>query len=140
MTDRPRLDQLTDDMLDQLYATIQRLNRRAQEAESKVACYQRAVAQWDVNERGTYIPHASLAAIGRAAGTDILGSVRHLRHFTRVEQAETAIARVRALHAPGWDWSWKPFGCEHHGAHAQPCAHCGVCSPCPTLTVLDTTA
>lgn len=57
----------------------------------------------------------------------------------RADKAEAAIARVRAIHAPGRDWSWKPFGCEHHGAHAQPCAHCGVCSPCPTLAALDGT-
>lgn len=78
-------------------ATVQRLNRRAQQAEAENAAYRRAVAHWDVSERGTYIPHASLAAIGRAAGTEVLGSVRHLRHFERVEQAEAVIERVRAL-------------------------------------------
>ncbi|MFF3998587.1 hypothetical protein ACFYX8_35425 [Streptomyces cyaneofuscatus] len=76
--------------------TTQRLNYRAQQAESKNATFQRAVRQWDVNERGTYIPHTSLRAIGIAAGTDILGSVRHLKHFQRVEQAE---ARIRDLEA-----------------------------------------
>lgn len=77
--------------------TTQRLNYRAQRAESKNATFERAVSQWDVSERGTYIPHASLRAIGIAAtGTDILGSVRHLKHFQRVEQAE---ARVRELEA-----------------------------------------
>ncbi|MDF2708157.1 MAG: hypothetical protein K0R62_3809 [Nonomuraea muscovyensis] len=82
---------------DSARTTIQRLNRRAQAAESENTAYRRAVAQWDVSERGTYIPHASLASIGRAAGTDVLGSVRHLRHFQRVEQAEAALDAVRAL-------------------------------------------
>lgn len=79
-------------------ATNQRLNLRCQQAESELATYRRAVGQWDVSERGTYIPHASLVAIGKAAGADLLGSPRHLRHFQRVEQAEAAIARVRQLH------------------------------------------
>lgn len=81
---------------DQLRATAQRLNRRAQRAESENNRYRRAVAQWDVSERGTYIPHASLAAIGRAAGIDVFGSVRHLKHFQRVEQAEAAVIRAEA--------------------------------------------
>ena len=74
---------------------MQRLNRRAQAAESENAVYRRAIAQWDVSDRGTYIPHASLVAIGRAAGTDVLGSVRHLKHFERVEQAEAALAAFK---------------------------------------------
>lgn len=94
---RHTVDTITDAALNELYATIRRLNYRAQNAESKLAAYTRAVATWNVNERGTYIPHASLAAIARAAGTDILGSVRHLRYFARVEQAEAAIDRVRAI-------------------------------------------
>lgn len=78
-------------------ATNQRLNARAQRLESELATYRRAVAQWEINERGTYIPHSSLRAIGLACGRDILGSVRHLKHFERVEQAEAAIERVRRL-------------------------------------------
>jgi hypothetical protein len=76
-------------------ATNQRLNLRAQQLESELAAYRRAVAQWEIDERGTYIPHASLRAIGLACGRDILGSVRHLKHFERVEQAETAIEEHR---------------------------------------------
>ena len=79
-------------------ATNQRLNARAQRLESELAAYRRAIAQWEINKRGTYIPHASLRAIGLASGKDILGSVRHLKHFERVEQAEAAIERVRRLH------------------------------------------
>jgi len=92
---RHTVDSITSDALDQLYATVQRLNRRAQAAESENAVYRRAIAQWDVSDRGTYIPHASLVAIGRAAGTDVLGSVRHLKHFERVEQAEAALAAFK---------------------------------------------
>ncbi|MEU5596628.1 hypothetical protein [Streptomyces sp. NPDC020298] len=77
-------------------ATNQRLNRRAQALESELAAYRRAVGQWEVSERGTYIPHSSLRVIGKACGVDILGSVRHLKHFERVEQAEAAIERARA--------------------------------------------
>ncbi|NED31044.1 hypothetical protein [Streptomyces sp. SID8499] len=77
-------------------ATNRRLNRRAQRLESELAAYRRAVSQWEISERGTYIPPASLRAIGRASGRDILGSVRHLKHFERVEQAEAEIERLRA--------------------------------------------
>lgn len=85
-----------DDALATARATNQRLNLRAQHLESELAAYRRAVRQWEVSERGTYIPHSSLRAIGKACGMDILGSVRHLKHFERVEQAEAAIERVRA--------------------------------------------
>lgn len=78
--------------------TNRRLNYRTQALESELAAYRRAVGQWEVSERGTYIPHASLRTIGLASGKDILGSVRHLKHFERVEQAETAVERVRQLH------------------------------------------
>jgi hypothetical protein len=78
--------------------TNRRLNLRAQRLESELAAYRRAVGQWEVSDRGTYIPHSSLRAIGLASGKDILGSVRHLKHFERVEQAEAAIERVRLLH------------------------------------------
>ncbi|MGW7087583.1 hypothetical protein ACWGH2_29360 [Streptomyces sp. NPDC054871] len=73
-----------------------RLNYRAQGLESELAAYRRAVSQWEVSERGTYIPHSSLRTIGLASGKDILGSVRHLKHFERVEQAEAANGRLRA--------------------------------------------
>ncbi|MFJ8049845.1 hypothetical protein [Streptomyces luteogriseus] len=94
-SDRRTVDTITSDELDALYDTNQRLNRRAQALESELAAYRRAVGQWEVNERGTYIPHSSLRAIGKACGADILGSVRHLKHFQRVEQAEAAIERVQ---------------------------------------------
>ncbi|WP_416477043.1 hypothetical protein [Streptomyces sp. LKA04] len=77
-------------------ATNQRLNREKQQLESELATYRRAVSQWEINDRGTYIPHSSLRAIGLASGKDILGSVRHLKHFERVEQAEAANEQLRA--------------------------------------------
>jgi hypothetical protein len=77
-------------------ATNQRLNYRAQQLEAELATYRRAVRQWEVSERGTYIPHSSLRAIG-TCGVDALGTVRHLKHFDRVEQAEAAIERVHAV-------------------------------------------
>ncbi|MFD7465080.1 hypothetical protein [Streptomyces tendae] len=80
-------------------ATNQRLNREKQQLESELATYRRAVAQWEINERGTYIPHSSLRAIGLAPGRDILGSVRHLKHFERVEEAEAANEQLRAERA-----------------------------------------
>lgn len=87
-------DQTAD--LETARATNQRLNREKQQLESELAAYRRAVGQWEVSERGTYIPHSSLRAIGLASGKDILGSVRHLKHFERVEQAEAEVERLRA--------------------------------------------
>ena len=49
-----------------------------------------------------------------------------------------AIARVRAVHHPASDWSWKPLGCQHDGEHAAPCRGCrGECWPCPTIRALE---
>ncbi|PWG13926.1 hypothetical protein DF268_08655 [Streptomyces sp. V2] len=76
--------------------TNRRLNYEKQRLESELAAYRRAVAQWEISERGTYIPHSSLRTIGLASGKDILGSVRHLKHFERVEQAEAAVERLTA--------------------------------------------
>ncbi|MGW1154514.1 hypothetical protein ACWD45_24920 [Streptomyces rubiginosohelvolus] len=133
MTGQPRiaLDDLTSDALDALYderdaarATARRLNYRAQQAESKNAAFERAVRQWDVNERGTYIPHASLRAIGIAAGTDVLGAVRHLKHFQRVEQAEARVAELEAdLHryeeVVVGDLNEANIGLQRQAAHAE---------------------
>ncbi|MDX3549719.1 hypothetical protein PV729_45370 [Streptomyces europaeiscabiei] len=106
MTDRIRLDDLTSDQYDQLYAerdaaraTNRRLNRRAQELEAELAAYRRAVDQWEINERGTYVPLRTLAAIAKAAGLPVPD--RWELHYERVEQAEAALARIRALLATG---------------------------------------
>lgn len=131
---RHTADTITDDQLDELYATIRRLNYRAQAAESKLTTYARAVATWDISERGTYIPHASLVAIGRAAGTDLLGSTRHLRHFARVEQAEAALARVRTLHSP---YSYPDPNGPGDITYCTGCDASTGAHPCNTLAALD---
>ena len=133
MTTRPRLDQLTDDQLDQLYAEVERMKLLVA-ASSEDGQAVRMAAQYA--ERA--IENGERADRAEQLAADLRTQV--ITEQKAAEQAEAAIERVRALHAPGRDWSWKPFGCEHHGAHAQPCAHCGVCSPCPTLPALDTTA
>lgn len=107
--------------LGQARETNRRLNYEKQRLESELGTYRRAVRQWHVSERGTYISLGSLRAIGKAAGVDILGSRRGLKHFDRVEQAEAAIERVRALHQPD--------------ANGE-CQHCHHSSPCPTVQAL----
>ncbi|MEU8756249.1 hypothetical protein AB0C88_37755 [Streptomyces chartreusis] len=87
-------DTETPDDLATARATNQRLNLRAQQLESELAAYRRAVAQWEVSERGTYVPLRTLAAIARAAGSEI-ETPQWLLHYQRVEQAEAAIERVR---------------------------------------------
>jgi hypothetical protein len=52
-----------------------------------------------------------------------------------------AVEAVRKLHHPASDWSWKPLGCQHDGAHSAPCRGChGECWPCPTIRALDVEA
>lgn len=100
MTDRHTVDSINSDQLDQLYAdldqaraTNRRLNLRAQQLESELATYRRAVDQWEISERGTYVPLRTLAAIAKAAGRDI-ENPRWLLHYQRVEQAETALREI----------------------------------------------
>ena len=96
MTDRYTADTINSDALDDLYETNRRLNYRAQQLESELAAYRRAVAQWEINEHRTYVPLRTLAVIAKAAGRNI-ETPQWLLHYQRVEQAEAAVARVRAL-------------------------------------------
>jgi hypothetical protein len=58
-------------------------------------------------------------------------------HEAALGQAEAAIERVRGVHRPASDWSWKPLGCQHDGEHSAPCRGCrGECWPCPTIAAL----
>ncbi|MBD3004730.1 hypothetical protein [Streptomyces sp. 5-10] len=83
---------------DRARATSRRLNRRVQEAESKLAAYERAVAEWQVDDRGTYVPLHSLAAIARTAGLDV-DQDRFEMHYQRMEEltvrAEKGEAEVK---------------------------------------------
>lgn len=80
--------------LGQARETNRRLNLRAQGMESELATYRRAVSQWEISKRGTYVPLRTIAAIAKAAGRNI-ETPQWLLHYQRVEQAEAAIGRVR---------------------------------------------
>ncbi|MFJ9740860.1 hypothetical protein [Streptomyces sp. NPDC101166] len=57
---------------------------------------------------------------------------------TAIQPELDAINRVREVHRPASDWSWKPLGCRHDGAHSAPCRGChGECWPCPTIRAID---
>lgn len=74
--------------------TNRRLNHRAQQAESKLAAFERAVSTWRIGaERGTYVPLRSLGEIAKAVGREIPS--RWELHYQRVEQAEATLAAVR---------------------------------------------
>ncbi|MEI5520712.1 hypothetical protein WB388_08865 [Streptomyces brasiliscabiei] len=77
-------------------ATGQRLNRRAQVAESGLATIRRAVAQWSTDERGTYVPLRTITTIAKAIGREV-ENPRWLLHYQRVEQAETALAEAQQV-------------------------------------------
>ena len=84
-------DQTADDLA-AARATNQRLNLRAQRLESELAAYRRAVAQWEINERGAYVPLRSLAAIAKAAGVEV--PERWELHYERVERVEAELRRL----------------------------------------------
>lgn len=73
-------------------ATNQRLNLRAQQLESELAAYRRAVADWEITDTSTYVPLRTLAAIGKAAGISVPD--RWELHYQRVERAEADRAAV----------------------------------------------
>jgi hypothetical protein len=79
-------------------ATNQRLNREKQRLESELATYRRAVADWTISDRGTYVPLRSLAAIAKAAGLEV--PERWELHYERVERAEAALTAASTVQAP----------------------------------------
>lgn len=80
----------------QAQETNRRLNRRCQQAESRFAKVARAVADWRINERGTYVPLNTLNAIAKAVGIEV-NPDRWQHHYQRVQELEAALARVRAF-------------------------------------------
>lgn len=82
--------------LDDARKTNARLNHRCQQNESRIATFERAVREWHVSERGTYIPLSSLATIGHAAGVDLDADPRFELHYQRVEQLETDLDDARS--------------------------------------------
>lgn len=131
MTDRPRVDQLTDDMLDQLYAelwhlrldkegaglTLRTVTRRAQEQRERA---EKAESELD-----------------RLTAMASRYSDRAIENGERADRAEDAIARVRALHERYRSALTDDFDC---------CSECNrtandlVPFPCATLRALDGTA
>jgi hypothetical protein len=95
-----------DTELQQARETNRRLNLRCQEAESALATIKRSVGEWEISERGTYVPLRTIAAIGKAVGRDITNA-RWLLHYQRVETAEAAITRIRQL-ADRWENALAP--------------------------------
>ena len=104
MTTRPRVAQLTDDMLDQLYAERDQLAIRVWNAEDASTAWERKADEQQA----------------------------------RAEQAEAAIARVRALHTPVQYGKWTICGhCSGYGGGS--CDNGAEPHPCATLRALDGT-
>lgn len=89
--------------------TIQKLNRRAQAAESVAERYARAIRDWRVSEKGTYVPYESLKEIGALAGVEILPHVRYMQRFENAQQAEEFLERIYGL-LEYWNTLSAPFG------------------------------
>lgn len=80
---------------DEARATNQRLNLRCQQAEGQFAKVKRAVADWRINERGTYVPLSTLNAIAKAVGIEHDTDGWEL-HYQRVEALEAELGTERA--------------------------------------------
>jgi hypothetical protein len=93
-------------------ATNERLNYRAQTAESRLNAATVAVANWQVGENGTYVPLHTLAAITKAVGIHHDTS-RWEMHHERVAELEAALAETRGLLADLTDPD--PCWFDHHG-------------------------
>ena len=90
-------------------ATNRRLNLRAQQLESELATYRRAISTWEFTDRGTYVPLRSITAMAKAAGVGY-DATRYELHYERVERDEaqlTAIADLIADHE-GDEWAAHP--------------------------------
>ncbi|MEW5658307.1 hypothetical protein ABGT92_23675 [Streptomyces cinereoruber] len=84
--------------------------------------------------------NAVVAAEQRAERAEARRAALKRAHVALAEQAgrnQAALDAVRKLHRPAKDWSWKTFGCNHDGAHAQSCGRCKTCHPCDTVRALD---
>ena len=152
MTERIRLDDLTDDQLDQLYTERDMLGREGDrlrkdwvEMRTRAEKAERAVEHLADRYRGAEAEIDRMKILVAASSEDGQ-AVRMAGRFaekaneqrTRAEQAEAAIERVRALHSP-----------VQYGKQAI-CGHCsgyggGSCDsgpqphPCPTIAALDAT-
>jgi hypothetical protein len=85
-----RSDREWQALLAEARATNQRLNKRAQEAESRLATFERAVSEWQLTDKATYVPLRTITAIAKAAGREV-DPDRYELHYQRVERAEAAL-------------------------------------------------
>jgi len=122
-TDRPRVDQLTDDQLDQLYQRIDELTALLQDAEGDRDSWARDARQAGAEADQLRIQRHTYRRAWNSA------KARARKQHTRAEQAEAAIARVRALHQHQPDADYCDL-CSNHGDTTWPCA---------TLRALDGT-
>jgi hypothetical protein len=141
VTDRIPLDHLTSDQLDALYEQLEAAEET--EAQQQLATAREAFASTTARAARAEVERARAAermAVYRAAWHSARGRATHQRCINadlrtelaakanRAEQAQAAIARVRALHR-------EEYGC---------CAHCtradSVLWPCPTIRALDKAA
>jgi hypothetical protein len=77
--------------------TNRHLNRRAQAAEAVANGFKKAVREWKVKDKGTYVPYDSLKKIGRLAGLEILPDVRYMQRFGNAQQAEEFVEQIYKL-------------------------------------------
>lgn len=95
---------------DQARTTNQRLNLRCQQAESKIAAFERLVGEWQFLDKGTYVPLRTLVAIAKLAGRDV-DEGRFELHYQRVGQLEARLEAVTSVQihrrGRGRGFSWE---------------------------------
>jgi len=128
-TPRPRVDQLTGDQLDALYAELDRCDRiRKAALDGRNAAVQRAD---QAEAELTALKAITTGYCPRCGRGDCSPTAdQWLEQRQRADRAEAAIARVRALHTR---WDADPASCAHCvDSYGTPVRY-----PCPTIRALD---
>lgn len=141
MTDRLTVDSINSDQLDELYDDLDRyeevqgdMNEQAVRLTRQAETAKAEAARWlAFIERGLDT-HMAFSVIKSDGSTEQLPCADWC-HACRVERAEAAVARVRALH--------QPTGVVAAAEHGQP-PDCAVCGPnrwpCPTYQATEPTS
>ncbi|CAL9349700.1 hypothetical protein SUDANB1_00435 [Streptomyces sp. enrichment culture] len=135
MTERIRLDDLTSNQLDNLYAETDRLTAELTDYDKRVQQVEELLRIAHETSNRSEAERARAVMRAEHAEAETTATATAAAHLTslvldRAERAEAAVARVRGLHH---DWEAGPGHC----AHCQDGMGTPLPWPCPTLRALD---